>query len=57
MIGCQWDSDDNKIYVILTQTFGIPVHVQLLKVRTIAREGSPIVTNVSFSENTIISAL
>ena len=28
MIGCQWDSDDNKIYVILTQPFGIPVHMQ-----------------------------
>ena len=29
MIGCQRDSDDNKIYVILTQPFGIPGHVQV----------------------------
>ena len=28
MIGCQWNSDDNKIYVILTQPFGIPGHMQ-----------------------------
>ena len=28
MIGCQWDSDDNNIYVILAQPFGIPVHMQ-----------------------------
>ena len=28
MIGCQRDSDDNKIYVILAQKCGIPVHMQ-----------------------------
>ena len=28
MIGCQWDYDVNKIYAILTQPFGIPVHMQ-----------------------------
>ena len=28
MIGCQWESDDNKICVILTQPFGIPGNMQ-----------------------------